>query len=431
MNARKAELALAMADARDRTMLLLGITPDEFWNVRVHDFYSPIGWHFGHMAMTEEQWTLCGAMGRQPLDPALSFLFANIPENPKDQRVRLPRRPDVVEYMEAIRHATLVGLDGADLTSADPLLADGYAWEFVYRHECQHQETLTELLQIIAMRQSEPAGDIRSAAPDPEPAQMVRIPGGCILVGSDDRHDYDNEKAVHRVDVAPFELDPTPVTAADWSRFMADGGYANSALWSDAGWAWRLREHAERPACWLSTGSGSPTCLPGCYGPLGARPLDPQEPVTGVSWYEAEAYARWAGKRLPTEVEWEYAARWDPCGDPRLYPWGDEPPTAERASFGLERWRPDAVGAHPAGRSAFGLLDMAGGAWEWTRTPFLPYPGFQPFPYDGYSAEHMDGSHFVCRGGSWATSAPILRCSFRNWYVPTYRQGLLGLRCAR
>jgi iron(II)-dependent oxidoreductase len=158
----------------------------------------------------------------------------------------------------------------------------------------------------------------------------------------------------------------------------------------------------------------------------------PEEPVCGISWYEADAYARWAGKRLPTEAEWEYASAREPAlKQSRRYPWGDRRPNPDDASFGLAGWNPDPVGAHPDGQSGLGLLDMAGGVWEWTASPFLPYPGFVAFPYDGYSKEHMDGNHFVCRGGSWATSGPILRCAFRNWYVPTYRQGFLGLRCAR
>jgi iron(II)-dependent oxidoreductase len=154
--------------------------------------------------------------------------------------------------------------------------------------------------------------------------------------------------------------------------------------------------------------------------------------VSSVSWFEADAYARWAGKRLPTEAEWEYAAAHDPAvGRSCVYPWGDDEPTPDLACFDIAEWQPAPVGDRPDGASALGLLDMAGGVWEWTASPFLPYPNFEAWPYDGYSREHMDGRHFVCRGGSWATSAPNLRCAFRNWYVPTYRQGFLGLRCAQ
>jgi gamma-glutamyl hercynylcysteine S-oxide synthase len=154
--------------------------------------------------------------------------------------------------------------------------------------------------------------------------------------------------------------------------------------------------------------------------------------VSSLSWHEADAYARWAGKRLPTEAEWEFAAVSDLSnGSSRLYPWGDAAPAPERACFGIGEWQPAPVADRPAGASPFGLLGMAGGVWEWTSTPFLPYPGFEAWPYDGYSKEHMGGDHYVCRGGSWATAAPNLRGAFRNWYVPTYRQGFLGLRCAR
>jgi iron(II)-dependent oxidoreductase len=258
---------------------------------------------------------------------------------------------------------------------------------------------------------------------------MIPIPGGVFTMGSDDRRGYDNEKNAHPVQVAPFAMDRTPVSARQWLHFMDDGGYERAELWTEDGWAWRQREGAERPEYWQRADAAMGY---GYCGPRGVRAIHPGEPVSSISWYEADAYARWAGKRLPTEAEWEYAARFDPeTGGSRRYPWGDAPPTPERASFGLDAWAPAPVGSKPAGASALGLLDMAGGVWEWTATPFLPYPGFRPYPYDGYSRDHMDGRHFACRGGSWATAEPILRCSFRNWYVPRYRQGFLGLRCAR
>jgi iron(II)-dependent oxidoreductase len=238
-------------------------------------------------------------------------------------------------------------------------------------------------------------------------------------MGSDDRHVYDNEKDAHEVRVEAFELASMPVTAAEWCEFMADGGYERRELWTADGWAWRDREGATRPEYWLEDGRYA--------GPAGPREIDPREPVSCVSWYEADTFARWAGARLPTEEEWEYAAR----GSRSLpYPWGSESPEG-RACHAMESWGPVAAGRFPSGASPFGILDMAGNVWEWTSTPFLPYPGFEAFPYDGYSKDHMKGEHRVCRGGSWATSARILRSSFRNWYVPSYRQGFLGLRLAR
>jgi gamma-glutamyl hercynylcysteine S-oxide synthase len=426
---RKNEIARNLMRVRERTLHLLSRVPDAFLKVRVHDFYSPVGWHFGHIGMTEEHWAVCRALSRAPRDERLSFLFANLPENPKDDRVHLPERAEIRDYLTATRCAALEALDAADLASSNPLVADGYAWEFALQHECQHQETICELLQLIRKQMDSaplPDGAARQVLEDQPPSGTVRIPGGKFKMGSEIRHDYDNEHDAHEVEVAPFELDRRPVTAGDWALFIADGGYHRRELWSDAGWAWREPESAQMPEYWFASGPGF-----GYYAAGGTRALHPSEPVTSISWFEADAYARWRGMRLPTEAEWEFAAGFDPATEKmRRYPWGDEVAGCAHADCEIHRFRPLPVteAAHP---NAFGLIGMAGGAWEWTSSPFLPYPGFEAFPYDGYSKEHMDGNHMVCRGGSWATSGWILRCSFRNWYVPTYRQGFLGLRCAR
>jgi len=423
---RKAEICERLEAVRAKTLRLLDCVPNAFLKVRVHDFYSPVGWHFGHVGMTEEYWVRTRALGLPPRDERLSFLFANLPENPKDNRIHLPSHEEIVDYLAATRAATLEALESADLDSPDPLVADGYAWEFAVQHECQHQETICELLQLINREQVEPDYSVPLAmrTEDAAPTPMVSVTGGVFTMGSDDPHGYDNEKCAHVVEVAPFEMDRNPVTAAQWAHFVAEGGYQRRELWSEEGWTWRESERAERPEYWLGGA---------CYrGPMGPRAMRLNEPVSSISWYEADAYAHWAGRRLPTESEWEFAARFNPeTGESRRYPWGDAEPSAERACFGMNAWAPSPVGEHTSGASALGLLDMAGGVWEWTSSPFLGYPGFEAFPYDGYSKEHMDGNHFVCRGGSWASAATILRCSFRNWYVPTYRQGFLGLRCAR
>ena len=439
---RKAELREVMDATRSATLRLLEQVPDDFLKRRVHDFYSPLGWHFGHIGMTEEFWVCNQALGRPCLDNRLSFLFANLPENPKGNRVFLPSREEIRAYLDATRRSALAALDDTDLDSHYPLLADGYAWEFARQHECQHQETIAELLYLIQKvsllsRPQEDAASHGLAAtapltvcrpPTPE-AEMVAVPGSVFLMGSDDRHGYDNEKRAHEVAVPPFRLDRTPVTVAQWLAFLEDGGYDNHRWWQDEGfYEWRVREGVTCPEYWRWAGEAG-----GYYAvsPGGLRGMHPEEPVLGISWYEADAYARWAGRRLPTEAEWEFAAAFDPqTRQARRYPWGDEPPEPRHASFGLSSLSPSPVGRRPDGVSAWGILDMAGGVWEWTVSPFLPYPGFEAYPYDGYSKEHMDGKHFVCRGGSFATAAPILRCSFRNWYVPTYRQGFLGLRLA-
>lgn len=418
---RKDQIKASMTAARERTLWLLERVPEEFLKVRVHDFYSPIGWHFGHIARTEEYWIICEALKRPCLDEHYTFLFADLPENPKDNRVNLPSRQEIIDYLAFVRSATFAALEEADLSSDDPYLADGYGWEFALQHECQHQETICELLQLI---QRSSAGFQPVCAPGKQAGSLryygdfVAIPAGTFCMGSDDRHGYDNEKDSHEVRVEAFDMSRTPVTTEEWLGFMADEGYTRPELWTPEGWAWREKEEVTKPEYWKEAEDGY-----SYFGPHGLRSIDPREPVSCVGWYEADAFARWAGARLPTEAEWEYAARGPNSLD---YPWGEGLPDA---CFDMANWGPEPVGQHAPG--PFGLHDMAGNVWEWTSTPFLPYPGFIAFPYDGYSKDHMKGHHMCCRGGSWATSLRILRSSFRNWYVPTYRQGFLGLRLAR
>lgn len=427
---RRSILRESLRTTRARTLRLLDAVPDDVLPLRIHEFYSPIGWHFGHIGRTEVYWTSEAALGQPCLDDALSFLFANVPENPKENRTNLPGRDEIISYLECTRELSLDALRDADIASDNPLLTEGYAWEFALRHECQHQETIAELMQLIQKsRLPDRRCDSRlPVVPTHAPTPMIALPGGAFCMGADDPHGYDNEKNRHSVYVSPFLLDTTPVTNAQWLAFLTDGGYVRPELWTEAGWAWRESHQIEAPEYWHWSEEGVYLYI----GAQGARELVAAEPVCGISWYEADAYARWSGKRLPTETEWEYAAVFDPVrNDSRVYPWGNDAPERDQATCDLNSWNPESVGIHPTGKSALGLQDMAGGVWEWTASTFLPYPGFAAFPYDGYSKDYMDGQHFVCRGGSWATSASNLRSAFRNWYVPTYRQGFLGLRCAR
>lgn len=426
---RKQELCRALEETRARTLRLLDAVPDDFLKVRVHDFYSPVGWHFGHIGMTEEFWACGEALGLPPRDPHLTFLFANLPENPKDNRVHLPSRAEILSYLAATRCTVLDALDTADLSNPNPLLEDGYAWEFALEHECQHQETICELLQLVAQRLGNItlSGYTMLTNSNTDLTPLRDIPGGTFVMGLKEGHGYDNEQKAHEVTVEPFQIEGFPVTSARWLAFMEDGGYQRREMWSEAGWAWREAENVEMPEYWFPVEEGGY----GYFGAFGARQISPREPVSSISWYEADAYARWAGRRLPTEAEWEYVARFDPqSGASRHFPWEDAENENAPADCNINRFAPLPV--EQASRlNSFGLLGLSGGIWEWTASPFLPYPGFEAFPYDGYSKDHMDGHHFVCRGGSWATNERLLRCSFRNWYVPTYRQGFLGVRCAK
>lgn len=425
---RRSELLRALDKTRAKTLWLLEQVPDEFLRRRVHSFYSPIGWHFGHVGRTEEYWVMSRALGQSVFDEKLSFLYADLAENPKDNRVNIPGREGTIEYLRQTRERVLGALKTCEFEEDSPFLADGYAWEFALQHECQHQETITEMLQLIQKQLPVSPVELPAWRTDHE-TNMIDIPGGTFQMGSDDLRGYDNEKGAHEVHVDDIRLASHPVTAIEWTQFMEDGGYHRPELWTAEGWAWRIAEQANCPEYWVPQNGGWVY-----FAPLGARAIHPDEPAMCLSWFEADAYARWRGKRLPTEEEWEYAAayagsRREPSMV-RRFPWGDTPPTCDHASHALDRWAPSPVGSHPLGATPLGLADMAGGVWEWTSSRFLPYPRFSAFPYDGYSKDHMLGAHRVCRGGSWATAGAILRCSFRNWYVPTYRQGLLGMRLA-
>ncbi len=411
---RKEQIKLAMTAAREQTLWLLSQVPEDFLKKRVHSFYSPIGWHFGHIGRTEEFWIVCEALKLPCIDEHYTFLFGDLPENPKDNRVNLPSREEIIEYLTRVRSVVFDLLDRSDLSSTDRFLEDGYAWEFALQHECQHQETICELMQLIVKEGCRVAGGGQTDHVQPLPpqsaipnTQYLAIPHSSFIMGSDDLHGYDNEKRAHEVAMASFELACCPVTAAEWLGFMVDGGYRRPEHWTSEGWDWRTGEEASMPEYWMEADGGYVY-----QGPRGLRSIQPDEPVSCISWYEADAFARWAGARLPTEEEWECARQ-----------------GMGQGCFGMTNWAPEPVASHEP--NAFGLYDMAGNVWEWTSSAFLPYPGFEAFPYDGYSKDHMKGLHKVCRGGSWATSSRILRSSFRNWYVPNYRQGFLGLRLAK
>lgn len=423
MDPRKASLVDRMESVRNRTLHLLEQVPDEFLRRRVHEFYSPIGWHFGHVGRTEDYWINCAALKQGPYDADLDFLYTDRADNPKDHRVRVLERAEVIFYLDATRARVFAALDEADLDAECPYRRDGYAWDFAIQHECQHQETICEMLSLI---QAQIHADLpRSGSITegklgvPELHRWIEVAGGTFRMGTSEAMAYDNEKEPHEVSVGPFRIAEIPVTCATWAAFIQDGGYLRDELWTPEGADWRNREQAVAPEYWRVRDGEWVT-----LGPFGVRQMHPQEPVLGISHHEAEAFARWSQARLPTEEEWEFLA------SAGRYAWGDDEPDLSRARYGMHDWGPAPVGNHPNGATPTGVQDLAGNVWEWTSSRFLPYQGFQAFPYDGYSKDHMQGEHFVCRGGSWATAGPILRRTFRNWYVPSYRQGFLGLRLA-
>jgi iron(II)-dependent oxidoreductase len=244
---------------------------------------------------------------------------------------------------------------------------------------------------------------------------------------STDSWALDNEKPAHEVDLSSYLIDTVPVSNAAYRAFVEAGGYDDERLWTASGWRWRCESGKRSPAFWFrDAGSWMRRRF------ARVEPLPDEEPVQHVCWFEADAYARWAGRRLPTEAEWEKAASWDPDTRSKLrFPWGDEAPSDDLANLGQRRYHPTASGSYPAGASPSGALQMVGDVWEWTSTEFTGYPGFRSFPYKEYSEVFFDDGYKVLRGGSWATDPLACRTTFRNWDHPIRRQIFSGFRTAR
>jgi iron(II)-dependent oxidoreductase len=258
--------------------------------------------------------------------------------------------------------------------------------------------------------------------------RMMEIPAGAATLGlprADNGHfGWDNEFEAHTENVPAFAIDSHKITNRQWLEFMAAGGYEDSKYWAPSDWEWKAQQGISHPVFWQRHGEQW------FYRTMFAEiPLPGDWPVY-VSQAEASAYARWAGKALPTEAQWHRAAFGTPKGPEREYPWGDEAPSAGCGNFDFHQWDPTPAGAFPAGRSAFGVADMLGNGWEWTSTLFEPFAGFQAFPfYPGYSANFFDGKHYVMKGGSSRTAAALLRRSFRNWFQGHYQYVYAGFRC--
>ncbi len=393
---------------------------------------SPLVWDVGHIGNFEEFWLLRELDGRAPHDPLYDEMY-NPFDNPRWTRGDLPLldRDEAVEYSDEVRGDALAILERVDLDPNDPLLRDGYVFKMVIQHEAQHHETI---LQALDLREDlEPYAVAGFAPPRHESAvddsEQIRIPGGPFLAGTDERTEsYDNERPQHWVEVSAFGIDRFPVTNRRFAEFVEAGGYDRRDLWTSDGWDWRTDEDVEAPQGWIRQVGGG--WLIRRFGHI--LDLDLSEPVQHVSFHEAEAFARFAGGRLPTEFEWEKTASWGPeATTPRIYPWGSTAPSSELANVGQARWGPAPVGSYPSGVSAYGVEQLLGDVYEWTSSPFVGYPGFSAFPYPQYSEVFFDDADYrVLRGASWATSTAVTRSSFRNWDYRVRRQIFSGIRLA-
>ncbi len=362
--ARKGEIADLLAEARRRTLALVEPLGDEQLNRVYSPILSPLAWDLGHIANFEELWLVQTIGSREPMHGELGRFYDAI-ENPRKTRGELPilRDAELRSYMADVRERTLEVLDEVEIgpDAEHPLLREGFVYEMLLAHELQHNETMLQLLQLVEGYR--PPWEFGTSEIVPTGPETIAIAGGSYEVGAPSKgFAYDNERARHEVELAAFEIDRTPATNAAYTEFMEETG-------------------AEPPSYWQRDGDGWVDTA------MGRRdPIDPNHPVVHVSWHQADAFARWAGKRLPTEFEWEAAS---------------------------ER------------------LDSVGQVWEWTSSEFRAYPGFAAFPYREYSEVFFGDEHKVLRGSAWATHPHVARSSFRNWDLPQRSQIFSGLRCAR
>jgi gamma-glutamyl hercynylcysteine S-oxide synthase len=424
--ALRTHVAVQLERSRARTRLLTDAV-DEDDLVRQHSkLMSPLVWDYAHVGNQEELWLVRDVGGREPLRQDIDELYDAF-MHPRADRPALPllSPAETREYVAEVRDKVLDVLDRVRLEGR-PLVTDAFAFGMIAQHEQQHDETMLATHQL---RQ----GPAVLTAPEPPPgrrlpAAEVLVPGGEFTMGtSTEPWALDNERPAHQVRVAPYVIDTAPVTNGAYLEFVLGGGYDEERWWSPAGWAHVRKAGLVAPRFWERV-DGRWTRLR--FGHREDLPLD--EPVMHACFYEAEAYAAWAGKRLPTEAEWEFAARFDPAtGRSRRYPWGDEDPRLEHANLGQRHLRPAPVGAYPAGASPLGVQQLVGDVWEWTSSDFAPYPGFTAFPYEEYSLVFFGPDYKVLRGGSFGTDEVVARGTFRNWDYPIRRQIFAGFRCAR
>jgi iron(II)-dependent oxidoreductase len=446
MRKTTAQLVEALTEARARTLALVtDLNEEQLVGPRLQ-IVNPLRWEIGHVAWFQEFWVL-RQLGSQPPILIHGDVLYDSARVAHDTRWDLPllERDETLAYMKRVLQCVI---DQACKTSSGLTDTEGYDQEYflnlVLLHEQMHGEAITYTRQTLSYPKPAIAADndVRIAKQVSPPTQIrndltsdAEIPGGKFILGNvaEQGFVFDNERLAHEVEIAPFAISKTAVTNGEFKNFIEDGSYRRSELWTDDGWQWRTAVSAEHPVYWCREGSAN--WLRRNFDEWVA--LDECLPVIHVNWHEANAYCRWANRRLPTEAEWEMAASAEPAANglglaehKRRYPWGDDSPTLEHANLDWRALGCVPVDALAAGDSAFGCRQMIGNLWEWTTSDFQPYPGFVAGPYKEYS-EPWFGNHKVLRGGCGATRSRLIHNCYRNFYTSDRRDVWAGFRtCA-
>lgn len=426
-SAKLVELTTAV---RQRTLALVNDLEEEQFNVPVMDLVNPFRWELGHIAFFYEAFLLTPLDHIAPVIPGGNDLYNSFEVDHNDRwGLDLPSRQGTFEYMETILEQVVSRLEGDE-----PSPQETYLYLVAVLHEAMHDEAIHYMRQTLGY--AKPQMTFHQVEASGNHSGDVAIPGGIFQLGAqpEDPFVYDNEKWAQPVEVQPFSIARAPVTNAEYQAFVEDRGYHRRELWSTQGWIWKTKRGAWHPIYWSRGQSGWLRKDFDCW-----VTLEPHAPVSHISWYEAEAYCHWANRRLPTEVEWTVAATAEPNSNgtaltdhKRKYPWGDEINTGHHANLDSQAMGCVDVGAFPEGDSAFGCRQMLGNVWEWTSTPFYPFPGFVvDYPYVEYSAPWF-GYPKVLKGGAWATDSQLANNTYRNFFQPGRNDVFAGFRtCAK
>ena len=416
---RAEDLIEDLREARARELTLFTDLSDEQLLGQREHFIEPPIWEVGHVGWFQEYWILRNLGGSKPILENGDNIYDSFNVSYKLRwDHEFPNRDETLDYLRTVLDRSIERLKTDKLDDKE-----SYYYWLVTQHEYMHSENLCMVRQTLG--HPEPKFEESGASPDPtfEPRD-VEIPGGTFSLGApmDGSFVFDNEKWAHDIEIAPFRIANAPVTNAEFVEFVKDGGYQTRRFWGKHGSEWRRREGATHPLFWRESGRG---WVQAHFDD--ESPLNPDSPVVHINWYEARAYCAWAGRRLPTEAEWELAASGP---EKRSFPWGDEPPTPERANLDWSHVGVVDVSAYPGGDSVFGCRQMIGNIWEWTDSYLEPYPGFTPDPYKEYSQPYF-GQKPVLRGGGFASRSKMVRNTWRNFFMRHRRNIVAGFRtCA-